>query len=173
MTPQFCKRLTYYLRILPYRIGLPLLIVGWFMRTVYKENPQALDWLLPLGAGWIYFTLWYFGHPNNRPTPVARLVVMFVPFWGIFSFGHGYDEALKHLALSRGEYRIVQSNDLTEDNVHLLRAMSKGILVLRLPNKDVSFLTYDSFKRIDWTRTSAQEQELTPSGGSSGRSLAP
>ena len=166
-------RRTSYLRILPYRIGLLLLIVGGFINAVYKENPQPIDWFLPLGAVWICFTIWYFRHPNNRLTPAVRLVLVFVPFWGGFSFVHGYDEALKHLALSRGEYRIVQSNDLTEDNVHLLRATSKGILVLRLATKDVSFLTYDSFKRIDWTATSAQEQELTPSEVSSGRSLTP
>ena len=128
-------RRTFYLRILPYRIGLLLVIVGGFIRAAYEESPQAMDWCVPLGGVWICFTIWFFRHPNNRLTPAARIVLMFVPFWGIISFGHGFDEALGHLALSRGEYRIVQSNDLTEDNVHLLRATSKSLFLKGLAEK--------------------------------------
>ena len=168
-------RRMYFLRTLPRKLVLPIIVVGGLIKAAYGENPKAMDWIIPLSAGWIVFTIWFCQHPNvqNRLPVPGRLVLMLVPFWMMFSFGHGYDEALRHLALSRGEYRIVQSNDLTEDNVHLLRATSKGILVLRLPTKEVSFLTYDSFKRIDWTGASQQEQKLTPLGDISGGDLMP
>ena len=168
-------RRMYLLRTLPYNLALPMIFVGGLVRAAYDDNPKATDWIIPLNAGWIMFAIWFCQHPNVRhklPAP-WRLMLMLIPFWIMFSFGHGYDEALRHFELSRGEYRIIQSNDLIEDNVHLLRATSKGILVLRLPKKEISFFTYDSFKRIDWTGDSPQEQKPTPSGGISGGDLTP
>ena len=168
-------RRMYLFRTLPYKLVLPIIFVGGLIKAAYEEHSKAMDWIVPLNAGWIIFAIWFCQHPNvkNRIPPPGRLVLILVPFWMMFSFGHGYDEALRHLELSRGEYRIVQPNDLIEDNVHLLRATSKGILVLQLPNKDISFLTYDSFKRIDWTGTSPQEQKPTPLGSISGEDLTP
>ena len=168
-------RRMYLLRTHPYKVVLPIICVGGLIKAAYDGNSTATDWILPLSVGWISFTFWFFQHPNfkNRLPSPGRLLIILVPFWTMFSFSHGYDEASRHLELSRGEYRIVQSNDMIDNNVHLLRATSKGILVLRLPNKYISFLTYDSFKRIDWTGTSPQEQKLTPLGGISGGDLTP
>ena len=53
------------------------------------------------------------------------------------------------MAVPSGEYRIVHSDGVVEDDVQLLRATSKGVLVLRAPSRDVSFVNYESFKRID------------------------
>lgn len=168
-------RRMYFLRTLPQKLILPIICAGGLIKVVYGDNLKAMDWIIPLNAGWMIFTIWFCRHPNvkDRLQAPGHLLLMLVPFWMMFSFGHGYDEALRHLELLRGEYRIVQSNDLVEDNVHLLRATSKGILVLRLPNKEVSFLTYNSFKRIDWTGTSPQEQKLTPLGSIDGGDLTP
>ena len=168
-------RRMYLLRTHLYKIILSIIFVGGLIKAAYDENPTSTDWIIPLNAGWMLFIIWFCQHPNvkNRLPAPWRLVLITVPFWTMFSFSHGYDEALRHLELSRGEYSIVQSNDMIENNVHLLRSTSKGILVLRLPNKDISFLTYDSFKRIDWTGTSPQEQKLTPLGGISGGDLTP
>ena len=61
----------------------------------------------------------------------------------------GYDEARNDLALPSGEYRIVSSSGEVEDDVQLLRATSNGILILRVPTRDISFLTYPSVNRIE------------------------
>ena len=51
--------------------------------------------------------------------------------------------------MQRGEYRIVHSTGLVEDNIQLLRALSQGVLILRVPTRDISFVAYGSFKSID------------------------
>ena len=71
---------------------------------------------------------------------------MYGPLVAAFIILHGHDEAVIDLALQRGEYRIVHSTGLVEDDVQLLRALSKGVLILRVPTRDVSFLPYQSFK---------------------------
>ena len=166
---------TYFLRALPHWLLLLSMIVGGFIFAVSNPSFTAIRWFPFLSGCWIVFIVWFFRHPQMQEwlPRTGRLAIMFIPFWMIFSFLHGYDEALRHLALSRGEYRIIHSNGRTEDNVHLLRATFKGILILRLPDKDVSFLSYDSFKQIDWTGASAEQKELTPPGDSSTGSFTP
>ena len=78
-----------------------------------------------------------------------RLLLIYGPLVAAFIIADGYDEASGDLASERGEYRIVHSTGLVEADVQLLRATSKGVLILRLPTRDVSFLTYPSFNRID------------------------
>ena len=80
---------------------------------------------------------------------IWRQLFFYGPLVAALIIADGYDEAVSDLALPRGEYRIVHSTDLVEDDVQLLRATSKGVLILRVPTRDVSFLTYQSFKSID------------------------
>ena len=135
------------------------MIVGGFVAAVSTEKPEAAKWLWPLNGCWIAFIGWFIRHPDmhSRLTRAGRLALMYSPFLMGYSFAHGYDAAVHDLAMPRGEYRIVHSTNLVEDNIQLLRATSKGVLILRLPAKDVSFLTYQSFKRIDWTGAAVEE----------------
>ena len=81
-------------------------------------------------------------HMEDRLTKTLKL---FVPMYAAVIIAGGYDEALDDLTRPSGEYRIVNSNGEVEDNVQLLRATSNGILILRVPTRDISFLTYPSF----------------------------
>ena len=96
--------------------------------------------------------IWFFTHPPERYDRLGRKI-SFLLFGGPLIFAWivagGYDEAFIDLALERGEYRIVSSDGEVEDDVQLLRATSNGILILRVPTGDISFLTYSSFDRID------------------------
>lgn len=44
---------TFFWRALPYRIALPMAIVGGLIKALYEDNPKALDWFLPLNGLWI------------------------------------------------------------------------------------------------------------------------
>ena len=124
---------------------------GQYMQVRTGLNPATS--LMYLSAGcWGLFVLWFFTHPPERYARLGRRIA-FLLFCGPVVFAWivagGYDEAILDLALERGEYRIVRSNGLVEDDVQLLRALSQGVLILRVPTRDVSFLTYGSFKSID------------------------
>ena len=90
-------------------------------------------------------------HPvvSARLSIIGRLGLQAGPVVAAMIFLTGHWEAEGDLALSTGEYRIVHATGEVEDNVQLLRTTSKGILFLQLPARNVSFLTYSSFVRID------------------------
>ena len=112
---------------------------------------RALDWLIPAYGCWMVFFTWFSAHPHmeNSLTQNGKKVLLFGPFFAALIIFSGYDEARDDLALSRGEYRIVNSNGEVEDDVQLLRATSNGILILRVPTGNISFWTYSSFNRIE------------------------
>ena len=88
---------------------------------------------------------------------MLNVVLTLIPLlMGLF-FLIGVYKASMDLSFTRGDYQVVYLNDIVEDNIRLLKATSKGILILRLPGKEISFLNYHSFKRIDWTGVSVQE----------------
>ena len=107
----------------------------------------AIEWLFLAYGCWIVFFTW-FSHPYMEDRQTKK-VTLFVPFIAAFSIVSGYDEARDDLARPSGEYRIVNSNGEVEDDVQLLRATSNGILILRVPTRDISFLTYASFNRME------------------------
>ena len=121
----------------------------WHVRT---GGNFAWPWLLPGGACWIIFSSWFNRHPHVRYYRPARTwapLLVFGPVVIACILATGRDQAVRDLALQRGEYRIVHSTDLVEDDVQLLRATSKGVLILRVATRDISFFTYGSFKSID------------------------
>ena len=131
--------------------ALAVMIVGGFLHMALADNPTAKDWIMPAFGCWIVFSLWFSRHPHvyDRLGKTGRRLLLFGPFIAALIITDGYDEAQGDLALPHGEYRIVHSTGLVEDDVQLLRALSQGVFILRVPNQDVSFLTYGSFKRID------------------------
>ncbi len=146
---------TMFLRALPWRTLSVLMIVGGVLKTATLVwlvlNPTAMDWVTSVGLFWIVFSGWFTRHPLifDRLKSTGRVLLVLGPFGAASIIAGGYDEAQGVLALPHGEYRIVHSDGLVEDDVQLLRAVSKGVLILRVPTRDVSFLTYPSFNRID------------------------
>ena len=140
-----------FFRALPYRLGLAGMIVGGFLYAARADNPTAMKWLPFFVGCWIVFSKWFVRHPRvyYKLARTGRLLLFFGPAVAAYVLADGYDEASSDLVLPRGEYRIVHSTGLVEDNVQLLRALSQGVLILRVPTRDVSFLTYGSFKSID------------------------
>ena len=112
----------------------------------------AWPWLFPGGACWVIFASWFNRHPHVRYYRLARTwapLLVYAPVVIAIIIVLGRDQAVSDLAQQRGEYRIVHSTDLVEDDVQLLRATSKGVLILRVATRDISFFTYGSFKSID------------------------
>ena len=142
---------TRFFRDLPYYLALTLMIAGGFFYVARVDNPTAQNWVIPSMGCWIVFFRWFVRHPHvyDRLAKTGRWLLLLGPMAVALIMADGYDDAQGDLALPRGEYRIVHSADLVEDDIQLLRATSKGILILRVPTRDVSFLTYQSFKSID------------------------
>ena len=133
-------------------VGVPWIFLSWFIYVKTGFNPATsliFPWALEC---WGLFMVWFFTHPPGRYDRLGRKI-SFPLFCGPLVFAWivagGYDEAFADLALERGGYRIVRSNGLVEDDVQLLRATSNGVLILRVPTQDISFLTYGSFNRIE------------------------
>ena len=144
-------RRTRFLRALPYYFGLTVMIVGGILRVIYVANPSALDWLAPVYACWIVFCIWFTKHPRviGRLAKTGRLLLFLGPLAFGYIVGSGHDEAVDDLLLSHGQYRVVYSPQLFEDNIQLLRTTSKGVLVLHIPTRTVTFLPYQAFERIE------------------------
>ena len=151
---------TMYLRALSLRILPVVMIVVGVSNTAslvwLADNPTAKDWVISTFMFWMAFSVWFARHPLlvDRLKITGVLLLVLGPFGAASIIAGGYDEAQGVLALPHGEYRIVHSDGLVEDDVQLLRAVSKGVLILRVPTRDVSFFTYQSFKRIDRIGTS-------------------
>ena len=136
--------------------GITLFIVILFLMglTMYvmTDGKSALIWVVPGMTCWMVFIVWSSTHPLTRaygPSSEWQALLLAGPMLVTFIFVHGHDKAVTDLMLPRGEYRIVHSTGEVEDDVQLLRATSVGVLVLRVSTRDVSFLTYGSFNRID------------------------
>ena len=140
-----------FLRTLPYYFGVTVMIVGGFFRVIYVDNPSAMNWLLPVSGCWIVFCMWFANHPRviARLAKTGRLLLFMGPPLVGYIVGSGYDEAVDDLSLPRGEYRVVYSTDFFEDDIQLLRTTSKGVLVLHVRTRTVTFLTYQAFERIE------------------------
>lgn len=138
-------------RALPGLFFLAVTVVGGSLHLALGDNHTAKDWLMPAFGCWMVFSTWFSIHPHvhDRLAKTGRRLVQFGPMVAALIIADGYDEARKDLTLPRGEYRIVHSTGLVEDDIQLLRATSEGVLILRVPTRDVSFLTYRSFKHID------------------------
>ena len=151
---------TRFFRVLPGLLFLAAAVGGGSARLLLTENHRATDWLVPIGGCWIVFSTWFFSHPymHAKLARKGRRLLLYGPIVAALVLAHGYDEALDDLALPQGEYRVVHSDDSVEVNVQLLRATSPGILILRVPSRSVSFLSYESFKRIE--RTTGRGGEL-------------
>ncbi len=142
---------TMFFRALPFHLALTVMIVGGFLSVALADNPTAKGWLFPALGCWVVFIRWFLRHPYVYVglTNIGRRLLLFGPVVAAFIIADGYDEAVRDLALPNGEYRIVHSTGLVEDDVQLLRTTSNGILILRVSTRDVSFLTFASFNRID------------------------
>ena len=130
---------------------MALFWVTW-VRHVRLGGDFFLHWIIPGMLCWMWFSTWFSRHPHVRFYRLARTwhqLLMWGPLVIVFIIASGHDQAVIDLARQRGEYRIVHSTGLVEDDVQLLRALSQGVLILRVPTRDVSFLTYGSFKSID------------------------
>ncbi len=142
---------TRFFRALPYYFGCVVVIVGGFLRVVQAQHPSAMDWLLPALGCWLLFCMWFGKHSrvNERLERTGFLLLIFGPLVAAYVLANGYDEAMSDLSLLRGDHRVIHSTGVVEENAQLLRTTSKGVLILRIPTREVSFLTYQSFKRID------------------------
>ena len=132
-------------------ILLASFLMAWVLHVRTGGNFVS-PWLIPGTACWVLFSCWFSRHPHVRFYKLARTwdrLLMVGPLVIAVIIGLGRDQAVSDLAMQRGEYRIVHSTGLVEDDVQLLRALSQGVLILRVPTRDVSFLTYGSFKSID------------------------
>ena len=134
-----------------------------FIKSPSSEHSTILFWVFPSCLLWLMLVSWFLRSPlfmdklTTKRWFVLSGALTFIPlFVGLF-FAIGVYQASVDLSFTRGNYRVVYLNDVVEDNVRLLKATSKGILILRLPGKEISFLNYHSFKRIDWTGASVQE----------------
>ena len=144
-------RLTNFLRVGGRYLGIAGVIGGGFWYVAQAHNPLAKAWVFPVAGCWTVFSVWFFSHPRvyHGLAKTGRRLLIFGPFLAALVITDGYDEAQGDLELPHGEYRIVHSNGKVEDDVQLLRTTSNGILILRVSTRDVSFLTYPSFNRID------------------------
>ena len=136
--------------------GITLFIVILFLMGlsiyVMTDGKSAAIWVAPGSTCWMVFIVWFSTHPLTRaygPSSEWLALLISGPMLVAFIFVNGHDKAVTDLMLPRGEYRIVHSTGEVEDDVQLLRAISVGVLVLRVSTRDVSFLTYGSFNRID------------------------
>ena len=113
--------------------------------------------LWPIFVGWLLRGSIFLNGLTEKGRLMLNGVLTLVPLlMGLF-FMIGAYKASTDLSFTRGNYQVVYLNDVVEDNIRLLKSTSKGILILRLPGKEISFLNYHSFKRIDWTGASVQE----------------
>lgn len=136
-----------------YLIHMSILAALFSMAWILHERTAGkfvMFWLLPGGECWILFSMWFRRHPHvRRLAGTWHQLLIYGPLVAAFIIARGHDEAVRDMAVPSGEYRIVHSDGVVEDDVRLLRATSKGVLVLRVPSRDVSFVNYESFKRID------------------------
>ena len=138
-----------------YLIHMSILVALFSMAWIMHERTGdrfVMFWLLPGGECWILFSRWFSRHPHVRSWGLASTwhqLLIYGPLVAAFIIARGHDEAVLDMAVPSGEYRIVHSTGVVEDDVQLLRATSKGVLVLRVPSRDVSFFNYESFNRID------------------------
>lgn len=136
--------------------GITLFIVTLFLMGlimyVMTDGKSALIWVVPSMACWLVFTVWLSTHPLTRaygPSSEWLSLLIAGPMLVAFIFVNGHDKAVNDLTLQSGEYRIVHSTGEVEDDVQLLRTTSKGVIVLRVSTREISFVTYESFNRID------------------------
>ena len=141
-----------YLILMIFALMIVTLFWATWVRHVRFGGDFFLHWIIPVIPCWVCFSTWFSRHPHIRFYRLARTwhqLLLWGPLVIVFIIASGHDQAVSDLKLERGEYRIVHSTGLVEDNVQLLRALSQGVLILRVPTRDVSFLTYGSFKSID------------------------
>ena len=146
---QKSRRLEGYLGLTS--ILLASFLMAWAFHVKTGGNFVS-PWLIPGTACWVLFSCWFSRHPHVRFYKLSRTwdrLLMVGPLAIAVIIGFGRDQAVSDLAMQRGEYRIVHSTGLVEDNIQLLRALSQGVLILRVSTRDISFLTYGSFKSID------------------------
>ena len=148
-------RVTRLFRLLPGVLFLVAIGLGCvhLLLMLLIGSPKAIDWLTPAGGFWLVFSTWFTSHPHicSKLAKTGRRLLRLGPIMAALVIGHGYDEALRDLALPHGEYRVVHVDDSVEDNVQLLRATSAGILILRVSSRGVAFLANESFKSIERT----------------------
>lgn len=135
--------------VILFLMGLTIYVMTEYVMT---DGKSASIWIIPGMTCWMVFIVWFSTHPLTRaygPSSEWLALLIAGPMLVAFIFVNGHDKAVTDLMLPRGEYRIVHSTGEVEDDVQLLRATSVGVLVLRVSTRDVSFLTYGSFNRID------------------------
>ena len=132
------------------KIILGLMIIIGLKGIVFDDSTAVWDWYSFLGAIWIIIFRWFVDHKfiKERITDPLQLSVFTVVTLIAGISVWGWQHATMDMAVMCGKYRIIHSNGLIENNVHLLRSTSDGILILQVPKHEVSFLTYNSFSRI-------------------------
>lgn len=141
------KPITYLL----YSIAGMTVIVAIGRIVFVVDNPTIAEWIF-LGMGcWLALSLWFLQHPlaSELLSDAVQIGVIFGPIVASSFYFNGHSAALEDLAHPSGEYRIVHTTGEIEDDVQLLRPTSKGVIILRVAVREMSFLTYSSFDRID------------------------
>ena len=93
-----------------------LFVMAWVLHVRTGGN-FVWPWLFPGVACWIIFSSWFNRHPHVRYYRPARTwapLLLIGPVVIATIIATGRDQAVRDLALQRGEYRIVHSTDLVE-----------------------------------------------------------
>ena len=141
---------TRFLRVLPHFVFLIVLFIGAIASLIYSK-PTGTKLVIISACIWFVLFVWVARHPRIFPklTRTTRSILFWGPAFVFWVIGHGYDDARRDLTVPSGNYRIVHKSGHVEENIHLLRAVSEGVIVLRVAKGEISFLTYPSFLRID------------------------
>lgn len=129
-----------------------MMVIYTLVRIVFTVgSPTEADWVHFLLIFVMAFSAWLSNTPlaRSKLSEVVRLAVLLIPFLFYALFVSAFLEAANDLLQTSGEYRIVHTTGEVEDNVQLLRITSNGILILRTQFREISFITYSSFDRID------------------------
>lgn len=151
-------KFTRIFRMSPAYMIMIVFVIGGLWQLFAVDKIKALNVMLPvLGIYWA-FCMWFVRHPVSYETLgiAGRRLIFWVPVISLLILSHGYDTASADLAISRGEYRVVYSTGEKEGDIHLLRSIGAGVLILRVSTKEISFLPHHSYDRID--RISSSEE---------------
>ena len=135
----------------PYIIGGTAVSAAIAQCALTADMPSVGEWAL-FGTGcWLILSYWFVSQPDvSAMMPLlAQIATISAGQFIAVTIMLGHSAAIKDLARPSGEHRLVYATGEVEDNVQLLRATSNGILVLRIEAREVSFLTYSSFDRVD------------------------
>ena len=139
-----------------------ILVIRALVRIVFNvDSPTDEEWVYLLLGLVMAFFAWLGKTPLVRAklSDAARMAVLLIPMIFQLLFISGFEEAENDLLQTSGEYRIVHKTGEVEDDVQLLRITSKGLLILRIQSREISFMTYSSLNRID-RLTSSRYREI-------------